>query len=832
LPEVTYIAEKPSLAKVIAEVRGKMLGVKATKSSTHWTVGDEAVTWLFGHMYELWNPDDYDPRWKSWRIDDLPIIPTKWKRAVRGDAAAQVNAVKALLKNSRSAVNAGDPEREGQLLVDELLEELGWDPFAPNVKRFWSQSLTEVEVTKNINGMFPNSEKRNLYIAAFARQKADWLHGLNMTRLYTGLARRSGADVLVSVGRVQTPTLKLVVDRCREIAKFKSVEHFVPTGIFVHANGRFKAKWVIPDDHAGVDHEGRLTDKKVAQSIIEKIAGKTGQISEFETKNVSKGPPQGYSLSALQQECSAKFGLTAQETLDVAQALYEKHKATSYPRTDSRHLPVSILKEQAPTILNSLRSTPGVDRAAQNATPTIRSKIWDDSKVSDHHGIIPTTEFHAGKLNDMSTIERSVFMLIAKNFVSQFYPDQTWKSISAMVKVEGLNFRASGRLPVSQGWRVVYDGETVEDDEDESEENQTLPNMKRGDPATAEKGELSTQTTKPPAFFTDGTLIAAMINIQKFETDPELKKRLKESDGIGTEATRANIIETLIKRKVIERKGSGKVKKIVSTQQGDSVIDALPNEITSPGLTAIWEAQLTKISKGEAEESHFMKVLSDTLHKRIEQGKNSTITIKGKSTARLPGDGELCEVCKKANMTTVEIMKGDHKGKKFLSCLGFRKDDPTSCKNTIWPDRPAATPVPPAKGQGKQCPKCKIGVMDTKKSAKGVIYLSCTNWKRDGTNNCDHREFPEEDKMPGEGVVCESCGKGHMRGITAKSGPNAGKRFLSCSAYPDCKTSIFPDSFNAGGKGGGKGGSSGKPLPGGKPGAAKPGAKPNPFARK
>lgn len=861
MPKHLIIAEKPSLAKTIAEVRGKMLGVRPSRGQNYWTVGDDVVLWLFGHLLELVEPHHYDPRWKSWNPDDLPFYPKNWQHEPKKvyenrklneqktrDCLAQINATKALLRDSQIVVNAGDPEREGQLLVDELLIFLGWDPFNSRTKRFWSQSLTEGEVTKNFNNMLDNATKRNLYIAAFARQKADWLHGLNMTRLYTSLARRTGAQMTLSVGRVQTPLLKLVVDRDREIANFKPTDHFLPTGWFAHPNGRFKAKWEIPADHQGVDHEGRLVDRTVAQSILDRIAGKQGTISNYETKNNSKGPPLPYRLSTLQQDCSSKFGLTAQQTLDVAQSLYEKHKATSYPRTDSQYLPVSVLKEQASSIMAAMTATPGVDRAAQTADLKIKSKAWDDSKVSDHYAIIPTTEFHAGKLNDMSPIERNVFMLIAKSFVAQFHPDQTWKSISAVVKCEGLSFRATGKLPGSPGWRVVYDGEVEEDEEDEKSENQTVPAMKKGDSVTAEKGELVASRTKPPAAFTDGTLIAAMTNIHLFVSDPEIKKRLKENSGIGTEATRANHIENLVVvRKFLQRTGSGKVKKITSTDVGKSVIDALPLEMSSPGMTAIWEAQLEKIEKGEFPEEQFMKVLHDTLIKRVNNAKNLTVTIKGQSIEPMPGDGEVCSVCKKGTMRTRPITSGDLKGKRVLACDNWRKDDPTSCRHAVWPDRPKAEPVPPAPGHGKECPRCKIGKLETKKSpTKGTIYLSCSNWHgKDDPKSCNHYEFPEEkvDKMPGDGEPCKKCGKGHMRTIVSRSKLNAGKTFLSCSAYPECNNSVFPDNFKSsnGNSGGSKGDSRNSSKSGSKSGGKsasksntpfKPGSRPNPFGTK
>lgn len=796
MPEHLYIAEKPSLAEALAKARASILGVKATKGQGSWTVGNDSITWLFGHMYELVNPDDYDPSLKQWKMEHLPIIPDRWRRAPHKDKAAHLKIIKDLLKNTKYVVNAGDAEREGQLLVDELLQEMGWDPFSNQTKRVWVSSMAEKDVVKAINEQFPNANKKDLFTAAFLRQRADWLHGLNMTRMYTILARNSGANMLISVGRVQTPTLKLVVDRDREIENFKAVDHYLPSGIFKHENGSFRADYIIPEDCAGLDSEGRLIDKAVADAVGRKIAGKTGKITEFSTAIKSKAPPLPYSLSALQAECSSKLQLTAQETLEVAQALYETHKATTYPRSDSRYLPRSILQDEAPGIMAALASTPGLDAAAQKADLKLRSKAWDDSKVTDHHGIIPTSEFSAAKLAKMSPMERKVFELIAKAFIAQFHPEQTWKSVLAKLNVEGENFKATGRIPIANGWRVVYGAEADDDeDEGEKESDQNLPNMTKGDAVLAEKSDVISKRTTPPPYFNDGSLIAAMTNVHKFVTDPEVKKRLKENDGLGTEATRANIIETLLKRKFLERKGKTK---LVSTKEGRSVIDALDNEVTSPGLTAIWEAQLKKIEKGEASEAQFTEILLKSLRSMIEKGKGKTVTIKGASIEPLPGHGEICPKCGVGKMVTRMLHKGEHKGKKFLVCDAWSKDDPNSCKHAVWPNTPRKE-IKPIEGHGEICPQCHKGRLVTREVTKGEHkgkkFLSCDAWSKDDPNSCKFSKWPEKKVTPmdGHGSTCTKCNKGKMVTRVIGKGDNKGKTFLSCDAYPECKNSIFPE---------------------------------------
>lgn len=784
MPDHLFIAEKPSLAEAIATARAEMLGVDASKKNGYWAVGPDAVTWLFGHMYELAKPEEYDPGFKRWSLDTLPIVPSRWRRNPHEKNAQHLSGIRGLLKSSKIVVNAGDAEREGQLLVDELLEEMEWDPFGERTKRIWVSSMARKDMLKALHEMFPNRNKQDLFKAAVMRQRADWLHGLNLTRLFTILARRTGADMVVSVGRVQSPTLKLVVDRDREIANFKPVDHYLPNGVFTHVNGSFKADWVIPADHDGLDSEGRLVSKAVADAIAAKVAGKQGKVESFAKNGKSKPPPLPYKLSTLQTDCSKKFGLTAQETLDVAQSLYEKHKATTYPRTDSQYLTKTILNDEAPGIMTALTAAPGsLGQSAAGSNLRLRSAAWDDSKVTDHHGIIPTSEFSASKLAHMSPIERSVFELIAKSFIAQFHPDHTWNSLVATLKVEGETFKATGKQVTAQGWRVVY-GAEADDDDDEKELDQPLPTMAKGDPVTAGKTDVSSKRTKPPAAFTDGTLIEAMANIHKFVTDAEVKKRLRENSGIGTEATRANIIETLIGgRKFLARTGSGKVKKITSTKPGQSVIDALPRDVTDPGLTAVWETQLEKISKGEASDVQFQEVLLRTLGRLIEQGRQmGGVSIRGVSVEPLPGSGETCPICRKGRMVTVVGRTGDLKGKRYMRCDNWRKDDDTSCKNVVWPDRPQQQ-VDPMPGHGSTCPTCGKGTLVTRKSAKsGKRFMSCTNWRKDDPTSCKHvvwDDAPAADAMDGDGTKCTKCGLGTMR--TRKS--KTGKRFLSCDNW-------------------------------------------------
>ena len=782
-----FIAEKPSLAEEVAKARGKQIGASARKVSGYWEVGGDAVTWLFGHMFQQVGPEAYDKKYENWSIDLLPIIPSKWRLFAPDDKKNRVVEINGLIRKASKIVNVGDAGREGQLLVDELLVEAGQDPFASNVLRLWLQDLTEQKMVESLKAMFPNADKSDLYQAALGRQRADWLLGMNMTRLYTGLARRAGRQKgVISVGRVQTPTLRLVVDRDREIAKFKAVDHYLPAGYFKHANGTFKASWIIPADHAGLDSEGRLVDKDVAGRIANKIAGKTGQVESFETAKKSKAPPLPFDLSGLQKELSAKLGFTAQKTLDVAQRLYETHKVTSYPRTESPYLPMGVYNDEAAGIVANLGHVRELSSIVSGANLKLKSPAWNDAKVTDHYAIIPTGEATAAKIASLPDEDRKVFDIIAKRFLAQFYPDHRWDSLSAIVSVEGERFKATGRNVTDKGWKVVYEanGEALEKEDDEKEDEQALPSMRKGDPVLAEKTGIESKRTTPPSRFTDGTLIEAMKSIHKFVTDPEIKKKLKETSGIGTGATRASIIELLVKREFLKRDK----KYIVSTSLGQEVIDIVDQQLSDPGLTAEWEGKLGEVEEGARSLDGFIGELAGEVTRLIGELGDSRIKI-STGIKLLPGHGDVCPSCGKGRLTTRQGSTGKFKGKSWLSCDAYSKDDPNSCRYAKWPDD-NGKPVEKLEGDGKACPSCGKGRMVTRMVAsgehKGKRFLSCDAYDKDDPNSCRHSEWPKAkvDPLPLDGKACPSCGKGHLiTRVVQKDGPNKGKRFLICSEF-------------------------------------------------
>ena len=666
-----YIAEKPSLGKGIAEY---LPGSKSKGNGFIQCGSDIAVTWCFGHIFEQEEPDFYTPDdvpktpkgKKKWRVEDLPIFPVQWKKKAKDDAKAQIKVIRDLLKKASSVVNAGDPDREGQLLVDEVLEELHWK--GPT-QRIWLAALDEQSVRKALANLKDNQDYQNLRNSAEARARADWLMGMNLTRAFT--LRNSGAGV-VSVGRVQTPTLALVVARDEKIEHFKPKDYFVP-----RINTGFWATWELREDFEGVDAEGYLTDRKAADRLAAqaKTEGKA-MVKEFTSAEKQQAAPLGFSLAELQKVCSAKLGMSAQNVLDAAQALYEEHKAATYPRTDCRYLP----EEQhgdAKQVLYGLAKA-GFADLVKAADSSRKSAIWNTGKVTAHHAIIPTGSMQGS----MSPMVAKVYEIIVRAYLAQFYPPYVYRAIKALLTCSGDNWKATAKIPVSAGWKAVY-GMTEEDGDDAPA--QPIPNLKNGQVLTVQDSDVQAKQTTPPPRFTDGSLIEAMSNIHKVVEDEAAKAKLKETSGLGTEATRASIIETLLCRGFLERKG----KQVLSTQTGRALVRALPKDLTDPVLTARWEDALSSVSDGRLSLQQFEDAQRKFVARMIDAAKvaavavgqaNPTTGTRGKGAAgkgKARGTtkaGPPCPACKKPTVTLAT-----KKGSAFFKCEG--------CQSCWWPDK-------------------------------------------------------------------------------------------------------------------------------------------------
>lgn len=619
-----FIAEKPSLARAIADVLPKphQKGNGFIKASN----GD-IVSWCIGHLLEQATPEAYDQRYKKWTIADLPIVPEKWILTPKNSTEKQFTILVDLIKSAGQIVHAGDPDREGQLLVDEVLNYCQLLPEKrKTIQRCLISDLNASAVEKSLEQLRSNQDFIPLSTSALARARADWLYGINMSRLCTIAGQRNGYRGVLSIGRVQTPVLGLVVRRDLDI------EQFVPKSFYeVYAvletkhKEIFKAKWQPSEACSPYqDEEGRILVKKLAENVCQRIKNQTGIIDKVSNKKKELAPPLPFNLSALQIEMAKKNGLSAQEVLDICQSLYEKHKLITYPRSDCRFLPQDHLKQ-----INGVKSAienncPQLQTAVDNANFTLRSKAWNDKKVEAHHAIIPT--LRKVSMNNLSEHEKSVYQVIATQYLAQFYPAYKYAELQIDVDIEGGKFIAKANQMIDEGWKVLFSTKNSQNDgELESSENSPLLTklVKKGDSVQCIDAELVDKQTVPPRPFTDATLLSAMTGIARFVKDPEVKKILRETDGLGTEATRAGIIELLFKRQFLTRQG----KSIRSTQVGRNLILSIPETMSMPDMTAHWELQLDQISKKEFSYQEFMCQLNSSLVNLVEQLRNSRLNI-------------------------------------------------------------------------------------------------------------------------------------------------------------------------------------------------------------
>ena len=619
-----YLCEKPSQGKDIAAVLGaKTRGDGCIKGN------GVAVTWGIGHLLETAPPDAYGEHLKNWSLDTLPILPAEWKVLVKPKTASQFKIVKQLLKQATELVIATDADREGEMIARELIEYCGYQ--GP-IQRLWLSALNEASIRQALNTVKEGSETYPLYLSALARSRADWLIGMNFSRLFTLLGRQAGYTGVLSVGRVQTPTLRLVVDRDREISNFIPKPFWSVEVQLWTAGQSFLAKWVA--DEYVVDEEGRCLDQAAAAAALATLKNSQAATTVFvDTKRGKDPAPLPFDLSTLQEVCSAKFGMGVQETLDVAQSLYETHKATTYPRTDCGYLPESMLDE-VPMVLDALnRTDPSIAKTLQLIDPEQRSRAWNDKKITGpHHGIIPTLE--PANLSAMSEKERKVYELIRAHFLAQFLPSHEYDRTVANLESNSVSLQAVGKRIVVPGWKVLFSTSSEEDGDESGGRSQILPVLQIGTRCDIQDLHLKSLKTEPPKAYTEGTLIKAMKTIAKLVKDPRLAQKLKETTGIGTEATRAGTIQGLIDRGSLIKKGSA----LRATEAAFSLIDAVPPAVADPGTTAIWEQALTMIEQGTLTLDDFIARQSSWITRLVDQYKGTTLSIK------VP-EGPKCPLC-------------------------------------------------------------------------------------------------------------------------------------------------------------------------------------------
>ncbi|WP_249963198.1 DNA topoisomerase III [Histophilus somni] len=586
-----FLCEKPSQGRDIAKVLGATQKGEGYLSTADGTI---VVTWARGHLVEQFSPEQYDPALKAWRLDTLPIIPSQWQVSPKPDAKKEYKTVMTLLKKARTVVISTDIDREGETIARELLDIAG---YRGHIQRLWITALDEISVRKALSRLKTNEETLPLYYAGLARSRADWLIGMNFSRMFTLLAQQQGYQgPPLSVGRVQSPTLALVVNRDKEIA------HFVPTphyALLVQVSGdntsSFDATLLVPEQYC--DEEKRCLDIKVLQQADQQIR-QAGQlrVQNVETKREKESPPLLFALSDLQAECNRLYDLGTQQVLDIAQSLYEKHKATTYPRTDCGYLPEAQLLE-VPQVINSLmRSDPKLQPLRVQLNLNQKSRAWNDKKITAHHGIIPTTQpVDIAKMNEN---EFNVYDLIRRRYLAQFLPHFEVDKTRVRLSCGEYQCIAKGQVIVVAGWKALFRAS-----KDEQGDKQGLPILNSGQMLKVMNTEVKSLKTTPPAHYTEGTLLTAMVNVARFVTDERLKKQLRETEGLGTEATRASIMKTLYDRGYIKKKG----KSIVATDAGVMLIDNLPMVLKDPGLTALWEQALNQIAENQMSLREFMQ---------------------------------------------------------------------------------------------------------------------------------------------------------------------------------------------------------------------------------
>ena len=598
------IAEKPSVARDIARV------LKCNKNINGAIEGDRyIVTWGLGHLVTLADPEDYDKKYKDWKMEDLPMVPDVFKLEVIGQTAKQYHAVKAQIhrQDVGEIIIATDAGREGELVARLILKKAGSNK---PIKRLWISSVTDKAIREGFAHLKDGREYDSLYDAAMCRAEADWLVGINATRALT-----CKYNAQLSCGRVQTPTLAMIAKREADIRSFVPKPYY---GLQARKGG-LVFTW---QNRASGGYS--TFDRQMAQDLLTRLKGENGVVDEVRRTPKKTSAPLLYDLTELQRDANKRFNYSAKETLNIMQRLYENHKVLTYPRTDSRYLTSDIL----PTLKERLKACavgPYRTLAGRLTMQALPAKPFfvDNSKVSDHHAIIPTEQFV--QLDHMTIDERRIYDLVVRRFLAVMYPPFEYEQTSLVIKVGGESFVARGKIVKDQGWKAAYENLQDEDEEDEKEvREQQLPDLKKGDVIGNLGISVTEGRTKPPAPFNEATLLSAMENPVAYmeSRDKELARTLGETGGLGTVATRADIIEKLFSSFLLEKRG----KDIYLTSKAKQLLELVPGDLKKPELTADWETKLSKIAKGSLKRGAFMKdirIYSQELIGQIKAGQGN-----------------------------------------------------------------------------------------------------------------------------------------------------------------------------------------------------------------
>lgn len=642
MAKTLVLTEKPSVAKDIARV----LGCK--RSGNGCIVGEKyIVTWALGHLVTLADPEAYDDKYKNWRMEDLPMLPGRMKLVVIGQTSKQFKAVSSLLSSAEVSdiVIATDAGREGELVARWIIQKANC---RKPMRRLWISSQTDKAIKEGFASLKPSSQYDNLYRSAQCRAEADWLVGLNVTRALT-----CKHNAQLSAGRVQTPTLAMIVRREEDILRFRPKDYFTVKADFGEYTALYK-------DGKG---QARFADAAAAKEVADSVRGKRGVLSEVKKVYRFKAPPAAYDLTELQRDANKKYGYSAKQTLSLMQSLYETHKLLTYPRTDSRY----ITKDVAATLPERLRAIaigPYKDAASAvlHSKPLQTKYIVNDAKVTDHHAIIPTEQYV--DLNKLSREERHIYDLVVRRFIAVLSAPFEYDEVQVKITVGRYNFYTKGQSVKSAGWKAVYDS-TLADDDDDAEPDlaaQRLPALSQGAAAAVKEVRVCAGKTSPPARYTEATLLTAMENPASQVEDGRLRDALKTAGGLGTPATRADIIEKLFNSFYIERRG----REIFPTSKGRQLIGIVPPDLKSAELTAKWEQQLSLIAEGKANDRKFIEEMRGYASSLVQAVKSSTAEYKHDNMTREP-----CPQCGKY------LLEVNGKKGKMLVCqdrdCGYRK---------------------------------------------------------------------------------------------------------------------------------------------------------------
>jgi DNA topoisomerase III len=736
-----FLCEKPSQAKDIANAIG------ARNRGDGCISGDGVVvSWCIGHILEQAPPERYKPELTSWALPLLPVMPEKWVIDVKNNYKSQYRVIENLLHKATSVVIATDADREGEVIAREVLDLAG---YRGAVSRLWLSAFDTASIKKGLSRLKPEAETRNLYFSGLGRSRADWLTGMNVTMALTTAFGAGGKGGVLHCGRVQTPVLGLIVRRERAIANFVPKTHYVLDAKFEIQGTIVPMDLVLSADK--LDAQGHCVNAALMQSIAAKINRKVGRVNSVVSTPEKEQPPLPYYLGSLQKEASRRFGLKVQVVLDACQSLYEKHKATTYPRTDCEYLPENMFAE-VPAVMQALvQIDPSMKPLIGMAKTDAKVRSFNDKHITAHHAIVPTANANV-RIADMSKTEQIVYELIRRRFIAQFLGDHLFTKTVIAVVCEGENFTKSGKVTTTPGWKRAEVADEAEKSKPKSGEEVivSLPSCKVGDQANNVAAASLTKKTEPPKRYTEGTLLSAMEAIDKEIDDPRFKAvmKSKEKAGIGTDATRPAVIEGLFKREYI----ATEKKFIRPSDRGTQLIELMEKitpQLVDPVLTAHWEERLAQVESGQAQLVQFegeikawLTTIIDAIKAKagtIRIGSTSVGTKSAKASTKSTPTGPKCPSCGKGSLRSINGAKGV-----FWGCSDYQ----AGCKATFQDNQgqPQLTVVTKAVGIGAQAAPVAVGNL--------------------------------------AGQPCPSCNKGKLQ---LRNLPNSDKQFWGCTGFPACR---------------------------------------------